>query len=339
MSKMARCTYPLVFEPALRSYVWGGRRLEELYGRVLPPGVTAESWEISGHPIAPTRVLLGCWRGRRLPELLAEMGEQLVGSNSAATLRRGRFPLLVKLLDARQDLSVQVHPDDAYALTHEDGELGKTELWYILHAGPGTELIHGLEPGTTEAMLRAAIRTNALAPRLRRIPVQAGDALFIPAGTVHALLAGAVVAEIQQNSDATYRLHDWGRQGVDGRPRPLHVDKALEVIDFGPHLAGVSVPRRLCVADGVTRELLVTCPQFIVERLSLTSGAVFTGACDGSTFEIWGCVSGEARVEWAGQGLPLPAVRFTLLPAALGAFALRSVGPSVLLRAFVGHGS
>jgi len=141
--------YPLTFTPVLRDYLWGGRRLATLYGRDLPAGTVAESWEISGHPHGSTAADCGFWEGQSLPAILDALGEQLVGSRAGWALARRKFPLLVKLLDAQQDLSVQVHPDDKYALVYENGELGKTEMWYVLHTDPGASLILGLKPGTT----------------------------------------------------------------------------------------------------------------------------------------------------------------------------------------------
>lgn len=327
--------YPLAFVPVFRDYIWGGRNLETLFGRKLPPGIVAESWEISGHASSPTRVEDGYWQGRTLPEVLSALGLDLVGHNSAAMLARGRFPLLVKLLDANRDLSVQVHPDDAYAAQHEGGELGKTEMWYVLHARPGARLIYGLEPGTTRESLRAALASNAVVDQLHHLAVAPGDCLFIPAGTVHALLAGIVVAEIQQNSDTTYRVYDWGRLGTNGRPRPLHIEKALDVIDWGQVRPNSVQPTLLFQAGGVSSARLVACPQFVVERVELAGGAEYRGRCDGATFEIWGCVRGGVQVGWQKRAIEMDAVRFVLLPAVLGEYALRARHPSTLLRAYV----
>jgi mannose-6-phosphate isomerase len=333
---MAERIYPLTFEPVFRDYVWGGRALETLYGRALPPGIVAESWEISGHASSPTCVDAGHWRGRTLPEVLAELGSELVGSNSQAMLARGRFPLLVKLLDANQPLSVQVHPDDAYAAVHEHGELGKTEMWYILHAQPEAELIYGLAAGATRASFARALEAGTLEGQLHRLKVRAGDSVFIPAGTVHALLAGMVVAEIQQNSDTTYRVYDWGRVGPDGKPRALHVAQALDVINWARVEPGAIAPRALPAEHGCARWALVEAEQFTVERVELTASATFRGCCDGTTFEIWGCIAGEALVQSDAAPVTLPAVRFCLLPAALGAFRIAARSGATLLRAYVG---
>ena len=174
----------------------------------------------------------GRWPGLTLPQVQALLGEALVGTRSRWATDRGKFPLLVKLLDANRRLSVQVHPPDEYALAHEGGELGKAEMWYVLYAEPGAELIYGLARQTTPGRVSRRARGGQLSDLLHRLPIQAGDAIRVPTGTIHALLEGTVVAEIQQNSDTTYRVYDWGRLGHDGKPRPLHVDKAVEVIDF-----------------------------------------------------------------------------------------------------------
>jgi len=331
----ANAIYPLTFTPVLRDYIWGGRRLATLYGRSLPPGAIAESWEISGHPAGSTAADAGWWAGRSLPEILAELGRDLVGEHADWSLARDRFPLLVKLLDANQDLSVQVHPDDTYALAHEGGELGKTEMWYVLHAEPGAELIHGLAGGVTAESLRAALAAGQVEKVLRRTPIGAGQAVSVPAGTVHALLRGVVVAEIQQNSDTTYRVHDWGRLAADGKPRALHVEKALEVIAFGQQPPAIVAPRPLHDCADLVRSELARNRYFVVERVTLARGQEFTGVCDGSTLEIWGCVAGEAVVVWAGGSISLPAIRYALLPAILGEFTVSASAMATCLRVYL----
>jgi mannose-6-phosphate isomerase len=327
--------YPLTFTPALRDYVWGGRNLESLYGRSLPPGPTAESWEISGHPVAPTRVDNGPLAGRLLPDVLADLGADLAGTRAGWALERGKFPLLVKLLDAEQRLSVQVHPSDDYALVHENGELGKTEMWYILHARPGAQLILGLRPGVTPGAFRQAIADHKLETCLHHLPVRAGDAVFVPAGSVHAILEGIIAAEVQQNSDMTYRVYDWGRLGADGQPRPLHVEKSLAVIDFQQIEPGPYRPVPVAVEAGITRHEISRCQYFVVEKVTLAPGAVYAGSTTGATLEIWGTVEGGGELVWAGDPIPLPAIRFCLVPARLGDFALRAAGPATLLRVYL----
>ncbi len=322
--------YPLTFEPVLKDYIWGGRNLETLFGRALPPGVDiAESWEIAAHPHGDVTVANGPLRGRSLAWLTAEYGAALVGSYA----RPGPFPLLVKLLDAHRKLSVQVHPDDAYARVHENGELGKSEMWVVLHAEPEAAVILGLQPGATRERFREALETGNLEPWMHVLPVRAGDAICVPAGTLHAILGGSVLAEIQQNSDATYRVYDWNRTGPDGRPRPLHVEKALDVINFGQVQPGLAEPRLLDERAGIRRWQLCCGPTFVVERLEVAAGAVWQGACTGESMEIWGSTRGHVTVEAAGASLALPAVRFSLLPAGVGPFSVTATEPATLLRA------
>jgi mannose-6-phosphate isomerase len=337
---MGERLYPLTFEPVLRDYMWGGRRLERLYGRALPPGITAESWEVSAHPSSPTAVSHGPLRGLTLPEVVDRLGADLLGTNGQATARGRGFPLLVKLLDANLRLSVQVHPDDAYALAHEGG-LGKTEMWYVLYAAPGAGIIYGLQEGVTRESFARAVSEGALGSVLRQIGVRAGDAICVPAGTVHALLSGLVVAEIQENSDTTYRVYDWDRPGPDGRPRPLHIARALEVVDFGSAREAPVTPELVEERDGVRVERLVACDQFAVERVRLEEGAAYAGVCDGSTFALWGAVEGGVRLEpgdgstWPGGAVALCTVGWALLPAALGTYILRTTERCTLLRVVV----
>jgi mannose-6-phosphate isomerase len=327
--------YPLTFVPALRDYLWGGRSLETLYGRDLPPGVVAESWEISGHPAAVTSADAGVWAGQPLPAILSALGERLVGGRAGWALARNRFPLLVKLLDARQDLSVQVHPGDDYARIRENGELGKTEMWYFLWARPGTRIILGLRPGVTREDFSAALHQGLLSGLLNYVPIEPGAAVELPTGTVHALLAGTVATEIQQTSDLTYRVYDWGRVGADGNPRPLHVREALDVINFDAPFQGVLAPRILVHSALLRRLELARNRYFVVEKVELSAGASYRGCCEGATMEIWGCLSGHAEVHWAGAAVHLPAIRYALLPAALGRFTVTALVPSVCLRVYL----
>jgi len=169
---------------------------------------------------------------------------------------------------------------------------------------------------------------------LNSFETKAGDVIFLPAGTVHALGAGIVVAEIQQNSDATYRVYDWNRRGLDGKPRPLHVEKALDVIDFGMLRPQASKPEVVGGRRGLVRYEIARCPYFVVEKVELEAGAAYKERCGGTTFEIWGSVAGSAQVRWAGDPVSLPAVRFALLPALLGEFTVQTEQPATLLRAY-----
>jgi mannose-6-phosphate isomerase len=326
--------YPLTFTPVLKDYLWGGRNLERLYGRKLPDGVIAESWEIAAHEDGTAVVDNGPFTGWGLDQLHAELGLDLVGRNAFWAQALGKFPLLVKLLDANHNLSVQVHPDDEYALANESNELGKTEMWVVLQAEPRAAVILGVTAGTTREGFRQAIVNGELEPFLHRIQVRRGDVVCVPPGSVHAILGGSVLAEIQQNSNMTYRVFDWNRLH-GGKPRPLHVDKALEVINFDQVEPGLAQPEFIPDANGIRRYAFCGNRYFMTERLEMEADAIFEGHCDGSTCEIWGTIDGEVLL----NQLILPAVRFSLLPAAIGAFAVRAIKTSTLLRTYIGLAS
>lgn len=320
--------YPLTFAPVFKDYPWGGRNLATRLGRALPEGIVAESWEIAAHPNGASVVEQGPLAGLSLADVLDLWGTALVGTRNAQAQRMGRFPLLIKLLDANSWLSVQVHPDDVYALTHA-GDFGKTEMWVVLHAEPGSELIFGFAPGVDRARFEEALVQGNPEPCLHRLPVCTGDVIFVPAGAIHALGPGIIVAEIQQNSDTTYRIYDWGR------PRPLHIAQALDVLDFSLIAPGPVTPQR--VADVPRTELIGACTYFRTERIYLQPGDAWCGECTGETFEIWGVIDGEVTVtalDCAGEAAccTLRAVGWVLLPAALGRFRMSAQHAATLLR-------
>lgn len=320
--------YPLTFTPVFKDYPWGGRNLETKLGRKIPDGIVAESWDIAAHPNGSSTVRNGPLAGKTLPEVMDEWGEDLVGERSADALEIRRFPLLIKILDANRWLSVQVHPDDKYGLQHEN-EWGKTEMWVVLHAEPGSELIYGFKPGVTAERYAKEIAEERSADSLHRLSVKPGDVVFVPAGTIHALGPGIMVAEIQQNSDTTYRIYDWGR------PRPLHIEKSLEVLNFGQVNPNAIKPTTL-VEDGTLKvELLASCDYFQTERVRLGEGNEFFGECDGDTFEIWAVLEGSATFESTREPVTLSGVDWVLLPAMLGEFQVVAEKPCTLLRVFV----
>ena len=323
--------YPLLMQPVLKDYVWGGRNLERRLGRELPPGRIAESWEIAAHEDGDSIVVNGPLAGFSLREVHARLGLDLIGRHNGWAQERHKFPLLIKLLDAHDKLSVQVHPDDAYALAHEGNELGKTEMWVVLHAESDAKLIVGLRAGTDRAAFQQAIADGTVTDHLHTIPVAAGDYVCVPSGTVHAIMGGVLIAEIQQNSNTTYRVYDWGRT-ANGQARPLHVAQALAVIDFNaadePQL---QPPTLVSEADGVRRWRLCRNRYFTTERVALDAGAVYRGDLNGDTLEIWGAITGRIEV----NGVALSAVGFTLLPAALGPFQVVAATPAICLRVFV----
>ena len=217
--------YPLLLTPVPREVLWGGNRLKEHYGKRAPFARIAESWELSVRKDAMSTIANGVCRGMSLEDYIAENGCGVVSE----TYTGDRFPLLIKFIDACDRLSIQVHPDDAYGLTHE-GELGKTEMWYIVEADEGAQLVYGLKEGITAADFADAVRRGCIGDTLRYVDVHAGETYFIPSGQVHAIGAGILIAEIQQNSNVTYRVYDYDRRQADGTLRQLHTDKALDVV-------------------------------------------------------------------------------------------------------------
>lgn len=327
---------PLTFRPLLQERVWGGEALRSL-GKPVPAGAhVGESWEVADLPNGSSVVRDGPYAGQTLTALRERFGAELVGEVPLER-GRGRLPILLKFLDARDVLSVQVHPGDDYAAAHENGSLGKTEMWVVVDAEPGATLICGLKPGTDRATLERAIQDGTVADCLQAVPTHAGDAFCMPAGRVHALGKGLVVYEAQQNSDVTYRLYDWDRKGLDGRPRALHVKQSLEVIDFSTVMDPRIAPKMvLQTPEGLLESLVHTAP-LSVERARV-SGTLDLPPAPGS-FQILtvlqGPVTVESGAEAAFRSLTLPTGESTLVPAATGAIRLRSSQPAVVMRAYI----
>ena len=320
--------YPLRFTPVYFEKVWGDRRLETVMGRTLPPGQPiGESWEVADHPHGKSVIINGPLRGTSLHELIQHEPEALLGAHVRA-LRGDTFPLLVKYIDADDQLSVQVHPDDAYAQAHE-GELGKTEMWYVLHADPDAAIIAGLREGVTKEAFIEALEDGDPASLLHHLPMKTGEAILIPAGRIHALLPGLLVLEIQENSDTTYRLYDWGRVGLDGKPRELHIDKALTVTDWADYAAKPETEHPELLGDN-RRSVLTVSPYFTVEKYTLASEQVFH--LHGDRFHILNCVAGAGELTWQDGMEMLRYGDSVLLPADLTDFAIQpDRGASFLL--------
>ncbi len=324
--------YPLTFKPVLKDYIWGGRNLEK-WGRILPTrGVIAESWEIASHKDGTTVVDNGDLAGKPLSQIQAEYGVDLIGRNHTWALEKGRFPLLIKLLDANRPLSVQVHPTDEYALAHEDNELGKTEMWYVLHAEPNASIIMGVKAATTPQNFRRAIESGQLEKYLHYLPVETGNHIHVPAGSLHAIMGGALIAEIQQNSNTTYRVYDWKRVNTEGQSRPLHIRKALDVVNFSQVEPGLLPPKHITDKQGIHCFELCRNAYFVTERLEMAAGTTYQGNCTGTTMEIWGLIAGNAVI----SDREYQAIQFVLLPASLGKFTIRATSTATLLRIYTG---
>jgi mannose-6-phosphate isomerase len=317
--------YPLTFDPIFKERIWGGRTLAALYGKALPPDrPIGESWEISDRPGDESPIDNGPLAGRSLRWLMEQHGPEVLGS--ARPAGDGRFPILCKILDARDRLSLQVHPPEAIA-----GELGgepKTEMWYIADAAPGAELYVGLRPGVTRESFEARIASGDVAECFHRIPVAAGDTMFLPSGRVHAIGAGLVIFEIQQNSDTTYRVFDWNRLGLDGQPRDLHVPQSLRSIDFSdvePSLAD-AVP----VSEGpLRRRELVRHALFAADLVSASGASTVTFAP--RVLRIVATVRGHLTVSGGDIEALLSPGDFCLVPASVAAIMAMERGAECLV--------
>lgn len=300
--------YPLTFHPVFKERVWGGRNLERLYDKRLPPKVPiGESWEITDRPEGVSVVANGPLAGKDLRWLMLNHREELVGN-----VKGERFPLLVKILDCQETLSVQVHPPAQVAASLK-GE-PKTEMWYIADATPDASIYVGLKRGTTRYDFEQRLQNGTVADALHRIEVKAGDAMFLPSGRVHAIGSGNVIFEIQQNSDTTYRVFDWNRVGLDGKPRELHVRESLESIDFAdfePELIKSRYSRNPTFAV----RYLVHDPLFHVDACKVKRRERFY--LSGNTLQIIAVIKGRLRFAYAEHEINVHPGGFALLPASL----------------------
>jgi mannose-6-phosphate isomerase len=301
----------LTFEPIFKERIWGGRNLETLYGKRLPPGLPiGESWEISDRPGDESVVAAGPWKGKTLHQILQERPEELLGPLPETPKR---FPLLIKIIDAREKLSLQVHPPALQAA--QLGGEPKTEMWYVVRAGPAAELYAGLKRGVTRAEFEKQLALGSVAACFHRIPVKPGDALFLPSGRVHAIGAETMIFEVQQNSDTTYRVFDWNRAGASGRPRRLHLAESLASIDFADFEPAL-LPSAASPGRPGTIRPLVKDRLFQVSLRRLNPGGAL--ALRGGRMSILGVVDGALRVSAGGQSTVLSAGGFCLIPACCG---------------------
>lgn len=285
--------YPIRTQPFFRDYLWGGRKLGSVLGKDIPEsGIWAESWEFVDHDEHQSLIVNGPLAGQSLRDVAQAQPEWLFGQGHA---QLPRLPLLLKYLDCQRVLSVQVHPSDDYARNMSPPDLGKTEAWYIVSAEPGAKLYAGLKKDIGQSELQTAIDSGQVEDCLHALQPSAGDCVFIPAGTVHALGAGLLVAEIQQASNTTFRLYDWERLGADGKPRALHIQQALDVIDFS---SGPQKPQETCSTTQDGRQNLVKCDKFILDRL--TGGGRMEVGGDGK-FHLLTVPQGQALLDGLSQ--------------------------------------
>jgi mannose-6-phosphate isomerase len=309
--------YPLTFQPIFKERIWGGRNLERLYQKSLPEQVPiGESWEITDRPEDVSVIANGPLAGADLRWLMEHHEPELLGKSPS---QRGRFPLLIKLLDAREKLSLQVHPPPAIA--RQFGGEPKTEMWYIADATPAADLFAGLRKGVTRAEFEQKIKTGQVAECFHRLPVKTGDALFLPSGRVHAVGAGNVIFEIQQNSDTTYRVFDWNRVGLDGKPRELHLERSLASIDFDD-FEPTLITSKYSLNPTFAVRFLVDHPLFRVDACRVKRGERFYLRSD--SVQVLGVLRGRLALAGGGEEMVLPPGRFAMLPAGLERAALRA---------------
>lgn len=313
----------LVFEEAYVPRMWGGTRLREVYGKPTPADrPIGEAWLIADHAELESVVKDGSLAGRTLRDLLQKDARPILGHRAQLTVH-GRFPLLLKLLDAGDKLSVQVHPDDAAAERLHEPDVGKTEMWYVIEGEPGSLLYCGMPPGIDAEAFEQARRAGRLAELLTQIDARPGTSIFVPAGTVHAIGGGCLLAEIQQNSDLTYRIDDWGRVQPDGTPRTLHLEKAMQVTRFGSRHSGAARPLDYGV-PGARVEVLAACRYFAAERVEIATTAAFETR--GESFQLLLGLTESTEIEAAGSNRVLQPGEALLIPGESQSFSVSGAG-------------
>lgn len=306
----------LKLRPVCKDYLWGGTRLKNEFGLQTDLNPVAEGWMLSVHKDGENRVESGPYKGMPLSQVLQAEGKNALGTNAASF---DRFPLLIKLIDAKQNLSVQVHPDNDYALKNE-GEYGKTECWYVLDCDEGAELIYGFQKPLSKAELQKRIEDNTFLEVVNRVKVHKGDFFFIEAGTLHAIGGGILLAEIQQNSNVTYRVYDYNRLGADGKPRPLHTEKAVAVTACAAPKYDTKPMGKPEVFEGGKKQCLTRCPLFTV--YAVTVETAYTQIADETSFVSLVCTDGSGKIACQGESLAMQKGDSFFLSANSGSFTI-----------------
>lgn len=320
--------YPLQFQPVYKKAIWGGRKFEELFGRKIPEGRIAESWEVVCRHDEMSIVSNGALEGIPFSSLIEQYGENILGS-SIYKGHRLNFPLLLKLIDANDRLSVQVHPDDNYAGIHHN-DSGKNELWYIIDSKPGAKIIYGFSRDVSKEEFLNSVRENRMESFLNVIPAVRGEALFIPSGTVHAILGGSLIAEIQQNSNITYRIYDWGRLDSDGNPRELHIENAVDVINY-KRTSVSKVPADIYNFRQYSIKTHFKTKYFSLDEVIVSGN--YQDNADGSRFFIYMAVKGSGSIEHESGLLDINSGDTVFIPACLGKYAIH--GLLTLLKIYI----
>ena len=290
-----------------KKIIWGGERLAREYGKGVSGEKIAESWELTSRADGVNTIVEGRYEGMTLSDYLAQNKDAVCKNWDG-----DRFPLLIKLIDAEADLSIQVHPDDEYAALHTT-DLGKTEMWYIVDAAPDAKIIYGLKKKYKAEEVRAAIANGTLEELMNYVPVKKGETYFIPSGMVHAICKGILIAEIQQNSNITYRVYDYNRVGADGKLRELHVEDALAVI------GKIEDPSAVCAQTDDEKGIIAKCGYFTVYHFE---NKAFSMTADENSFVHLLCLGGNAEVSYAGGTMSIAKGESIFVPAGFGAFSV-----------------
>ena len=293
--------YPFILQPSGKDYLWGGQRLNTEFEKQIDLDPLAETWECSSHPDGPSVVKTGGFKGQTLSKVISD-NPQFLGARHSEDKA---LPILIKFIDAKSDLSVQVHPNDEYAKVYENGQLGKTEMWYVLDATKDARLVYGLKKDCTKEQIRESIEKGKLSNLLQSVKVNKDDLFFIEAGTIHAIGAGCLIAEIQENSNLTYRLYDYDRVGKDGKKRELHIDKSLKVANLKSSSEPKQPLRVLKYRPGVAKELLSRCKYFEVYRMLVNTERrqSVTYSSDNLSFRVLLCIKGCGVLKFEDQSL------------------------------------
>ena len=311
--------------PAFKDYLWGGTKLRDEYGKKCDLDKVAESWELSCHKDGCSVVADGEYAGLTLPQYIEKAGKAVLGTDCE---KFEYFPILIKLIDAKQNLSVQVHPDNDYAMRVE-GEYGKTEMWYVVDCEPGAGLLYGFKHEISKEEFRRRIEDNTLLEVTNRVEVHPGDVFFIEAGTLHAIGEGILIAEIQQNSNTTYRVYDYGRVGADGKPRQLHIEKAIDVTRLAPATRPCGRPQAKPEAfDGGSVLPLASCDYFTVKEMEVTSHAALM--VDEKSFHSLLLLDGSLTLSMGGEKLEMKKGASVFVPAGSGDYTLTGKGRLIL---------
>ncbi len=317
---------PFKLKPAFKDYIWGGSRLKTEFGKQSDLDIVAESWELSCHRDGENIIQNGEFAGMTLTELVEQDQNGLLGSNCDQFTY---FPILIKLIDARDDLSIQVHPDNDYALRVE-GEYGKTEMWYVVDCEENATLYYGFKQEISKEEFRRRIEQGTLLEVLNEVPVSKGSVFFIEAGTIHAIKGGILIAEIQQNSNTTYRVYDYGRTDAQGNQRELHVDKAIDVTTLRKPAREPKPQGETIHGAGFDSTLLASCTYFTVSVLQVCDRVELEA--DGTSFHSLLVLDGEGSLTWDGGSLSCRKGDSLFIPAGFGKYAVQGTLQAIFTR-------